>query len=77
MTIEPLVRYGKLRFTDLNRPVRTGINIAKSLTSIGGTLTTLPKPENSDNLPKGNPVVSSRKGYAKENREIVTNGRTQ
>ena len=30
MTIKPLLRYGKVWFIDLNRPLRTGINMAMS-----------------------------------------------
>jgi hypothetical protein len=71
MTIKPLLRYGKVWFIDLNRPLRTDINMASPPTSINRTLTTEPKPENSDNSPKGDPVIS----YAKANREMVTNGR--
>src|SRR6516165_9306202 len=55
-TIKALLRYGKVSFIDLNRPLRAGINMARSPHVDDGTLTTLPKPENSDISPKGNHV---------------------
>jgi len=69
--MQPLPRQGQARIIDLTIPPRMAINMAKSPHLDEGTLTTLPKPGNSDKTPKGNPVVFSQNGNAKENREMV------
>jgi mono/diheme cytochrome c family protein len=58
MTMQPLPRYGKLRFTDLNGPLRMCMRIPQTRNLDERKITTMPTAENSDIAPKGSPLLS-------------------
>jgi hypothetical protein len=58
ITMQPLPRYGKARFIDLNGPLRMCMRIPQTRDIDERKLTKVPTPENSDNAPKGSPLGS-------------------
>lgn len=74
ITMQPLPRYGKPRFIDLNGPLRMCMRIPQTRNLDERKITTMPTAENSDIAPKGSPLGSQSEWFCQHQREIISDG---